>query len=101
MQSIHPKHPAQPVQATPGWKFGAVIAACLAVLTAIVLAPSSLHAQIAGTANIQGTVTDSTGAVVSGASVTLTDEATQVKRTTQSDSSGVYLFPGFPSARTT
>ena len=96
MQNTHLKHPAQRVQATSGRKFSAVIAACFAVLTALVLAPSLLHAQIAGTANIQGTVTDSTGAVVSDANITLTDEATQVKRTSKSDNSGVYLFPGVP-----
>ena len=58
--------------------------------------PALSHAQIAGTANIQGTVTDSTGAVVADASIALTDEATQVKRTTVSDGSGVYLFPCVP-----
>jgi hypothetical protein len=60
------------------------------------LIPAALHAQIAGTASLQGTVADSTGAVVAKASVTLTDEATQVKRTTVSDASGVYLFPALP-----
>src|SRR5208282_4269196 len=55
------------------------------VLTALVLAPCVMHAQIAGTANIQGTVNDSTVAVVASAGITLTDEATQVKRTTKSD----------------
>lgn len=93
MQTINVKRHARCVAATSGRKF---IAACFSALTAFVLAPSLLHAQIAGTANIQGTVTDSTGAVVSGAAVTLTDEATQVKRTSQSDSSGVYLFPALP-----
>jgi hypothetical protein len=68
----------------------------LFVLITLVLPPGSIRAQIAGTANIQGTVTDTTGAVVAGATVALTDEATQVKRTTQSDGSGVYLFPGVP-----
>ena len=56
----------------------------------------SAAAQIAGTANIQGTVTDSTGAVVPNANVTLTNIATQVKRTSKSNSAGGYLFPGIP-----
>ncbi|MGB0053165.1 MAG: carboxypeptidase regulatory-like domain-containing protein, partial [Terracidiphilus sp.] len=68
----------------------------LFILTTLALAPCGIRAQIAGTANIQGTVTDTTGAVVSGAGVTLNDEATGVKRTTKSDGSGVYLFPGVP-----
>ena len=68
----------------------------LIILTTLALAPCSMRAQIAGTANIQGTVTDTTGAVVANANVTLNDEATQVKRNTISDSSGVYLFPAVP-----
>jgi len=50
--------------------------------------------QIAGTANIQGTVSDSSGAVVPNATVTLTNQATGVKHVTQSDGSGVFVFPG-------
>ncbi|MGB6686994.1 MAG: carboxypeptidase-like regulatory domain-containing protein [Terracidiphilus sp.] len=53
-------------------------------------------AQIAGTGNIQGTVSDSTGAVMPQAAVTLIDEATRVARKTTSDSAGVYVFPGVP-----
>ncbi len=68
----------------------------LSLLAALVLAPCTMRAQIAGTANIQGTVTDSTGAVVANANVSLTDEATHVKRTTKSDGSGLYVFPGVP-----
>lgn len=51
-------------------------------------------AQIAGTANIQGLVTDPTGAAIPNATVTLTNIATQVKHTTQTSSAGLYLFPG-------
>ncbi|HVN92509.1 MAG TPA: carboxypeptidase-like regulatory domain-containing protein [Terracidiphilus sp.] len=65
-------------------------------VTAFMLAPAGLRAQIAGTGNIQGTVTDPTGAVVANASVALTEEATHVKRTTVTSSSGVYLFPSVP-----
>ena len=52
------------------------------------------NAQIAGTGNIQGTVTDSTGAVVPQASVTLTNVSTLVAHKTTSDNAGVYVFPG-------
>ncbi len=65
-------------------------------VTAFMLVPAGVLAQIAGTANIQGTVTDPSGAVVANAKVQLTGEATNVKRDTQSDGSGVYLFPGVP-----
>jgi len=40
------------------------------VLIALFLAPSAIRAQIAGTANIQGTVADSSGAVVANAGIT-------------------------------
>src|SRR6202011_2575472 len=40
-----------------------------------------------------GTVKDSSGGTVSGAAVTLTNQATNVSRTTTSDSEGGYLFP--------
>jgi hypothetical protein len=64
---------------------------CSAVL---VLFSAMASAQIAGTGNVQGTVTDSTGAVIPNASVTILNEATQVKNTTQTSSAGVYVFPG-------
>jgi hypothetical protein len=61
-----------------------------------VLLPFTCMSQIAGTGNIQGTVTDSTGAFVAKATVTLTDESTHVARTTTTDNAGVYVFPGVP-----
>ena len=60
----------------------------------LLLISSAAGGQIAGTANIQGTVTDSTGAVIPNATVTLTNEATQTTQTTKTSSAGVYLFPG-------
>jgi hypothetical protein len=63
---------------------------------AALLFAAGATAQIAGTANIQGTVTDSTGAVVPNANVTLTNVSTQVRRTSKTNSAGTYLFPGIP-----
>src|ERR1700721_2526134 len=48
------------------------------------------------TADILGTVTDSTGAVVPNADVTLTNLGTNEKRTTLSNSSGGYSFALLP-----
>lgn len=45
-------------------------------------------------ATITGTVTDSTGAAVPNATVTVTQLATGASRITQSDGSGLYNFPG-------
>lgn len=68
----------------------------LFVCAAALLSVASGNAQIAGTGNIQGTISDATGAVITHASVTLTDESTHVKRSTLSDNAGVYVFPGVP-----
>lgn len=93
MQSICIESALHHVQRTVRWRSSLVP---LFVLATLLLIPAVFHAQIAGTANLQGTVTDATGAVVGKASVALTDEATQVKRSTVSDDSGVYLFPALP-----
>lgn len=54
---------------------------------------ATANAQIAGTASIQGTVTDPSGAVVPGASITITEGATQVKHAATSGSDGLFSFP--------
>ena len=47
----------------------------------------------ASTSNVHGTVTDSTGAVVAGATVTLTNTGTNVTQKTTTNSKGFYVFP--------
>jgi hypothetical protein len=49
-----------------------------------------------GAGSISGTVQDPTGAVISGATVTVTNTANKVSQTTQSSSEGVYTFPILP-----
>jgi hypothetical protein len=71
----------------------ATVAVQACVIALLVLASCTLHAQIAGTGQIQGTVTDSSGAVVANATVTLTNQGTHVQRVKQSDKTGNYLFP--------
>jgi Carboxypeptidase regulatory-like domain len=56
------------------------------------ISPMLVRAQ-SGTSSVQGTVTDSTGAVIPGASVILTNNATGVALNATSDSSGSYSFP--------
>jgi len=57
----------------------------------LVLSSASLAwAQIAG--SLRGTVTDKTGAVVPGATVTLTSEATKFSRNVTTDAKGGYFF---------
>lgn len=60
---------------------------------AMFLAPPPTMAQVSGAGNIQGTITDSTGAVIPNASVSLIERATHVTLSTKSDASGVYAFP--------
>jgi Carboxypeptidase regulatory-like domain len=62
-------------------------------LVALVLLAGTARAQIAGTGSIQGTITDTTGAVIPNAAITLTEKATLVAHSTKSDGSGVYVFP--------
>src|SRR5579884_12530 len=47
-------------------------------------------------ARLQGTVSDATGAVIPGATVTLTNKETNKSQTVQSDPSGVYTFNALP-----
>jgi len=53
-------------------------------------------AQTAATGALQGTVTDATGAVVPGATVTLTSTTTGQVRTATTGADGVYRFPLLP-----
>ena len=73
--------------------------ACARSIFTIALAFALLSAtqtpcQIAGTGNIQGTVSDTTGAVIPNASVVLTNEATHVSRNSSTDTAAI--FSGVP-----
>ena len=67
----------------------------VASLLTILTLSTFLLAQTA-TTSLRGTVTDPKGAVVSGASVTLSDPATGFSRTTNTDSQGAYQFLELP-----
>jgi hypothetical protein len=69
------------------------IKARLISLSLFLLVASTIHAQVAGTGSIQGEVVDSTGATIPNATITLTEQSTQVSRTTVSDEKGTYTFP--------
>jgi hypothetical protein len=64
-------------------------------LALLLLFSSAAFAQLA-TADILGTVSDATGAVVPGANITLTNLGTNETRTGQSNSSGDYSFTLLP-----
>jgi hypothetical protein len=54
------------------------------------------QAQIAGTANLKGTVTDASGAVIPNADVTLTEQNTGVSHKTKSGGDGVFIYTSMP-----
>jgi hypothetical protein len=58
----------------------------------LLLLSSAAYAQIRS-ATITGVVHDATGAVVPGATVTITDQATGISNTTSTTSTGQYTFP--------
>ncbi len=60
------------------------------------LAGAIVGAQAGSTAQISGTVKDSSGGVLPGADVTATQTATGLKRSTTTDASGSYTFPNLP-----
>jgi hypothetical protein len=61
-----------------------------------VIAAQVVCGQTSTTGAIRGTLTDSTGAVISGATVTVTSKATDQVRTVKSDSSGQYTVGLLP-----
>src|SRR6267378_1446410 len=84
------------VSFSPKTQFVAMFAALLCLFA---LCPASLHAQSASATSIAGIVTDSSGAVVTGASVKLTDKATNTPRTNSTNDAGRYFFADVPSGQ--
>src|SRR5471032_3522588 len=66
----------------------------LVCLTAVWVAPNLLAQQITG--SIRGTVSDPSGAVVEGATVTARQTETGLSRTTTTDHDGAYLLLELP-----
>src|SRR5581483_10947848 len=60
----------------------------------VLLMATALFGQSAA---IQGQVTDQSGAVIPGATITVTNTATSVSQTTKTDSSGNYRVPALPA----
>src|SRR5690349_29890 len=60
------------------------------------LALFSLQGFSQSTATLRGTVTDSSGAAISGAQIVARNQATGIERTTKSDETGNYDLPALP-----
>lgn len=67
-----------------GILLGLIVGICC--LSSVVLAQSINETQL------RGTITDSSGAIVAGAKVTITDVGTNISQTTTSNSTGTYAF---------
>src|ERR1035441_5148691 len=76
----------------------------LLLLVIALMAPFCAQAQLSGKGAITGTVTDKTGAVIPGASVTATNNATKITTTTTTTGAGDFNFsnldPGIYSVST-
>jgi hypothetical protein len=73
-----------------------ITSVCVASLLSL-LAAAPVLAQTATTASMSGRVSDAQGAVLPGASVTLTDRATAQTRATLTDNDGRYAFFNLPA----
>src|SRR5580698_2354455 len=62
------------------------------VLLGMLLCPVMLVSQSINQSQLRGTITDSSGAVIQGAKVTITDVGTNISQTTTSNSTGGYAF---------
>jgi len=81
-------------------KANRVFWALVLLLAAVFLChPTGVFAQMAGTGVVIGTVTDPSGASISGATVTLTDTATNATRTGTTNDAGRYNFPNVPPGK--
>jgi hypothetical protein len=69
----------------------------LVALAFLICGASPAGAQV-GQATLTGTVEDTTGAVVTGATITLTDIANQTRKTASSDSHGFFSFASLPAS---
>ena len=63
-------------------------------ISVYLLLANSMIAQASYTAQIRGTVTDQTGALIPNATVTITNVGTNISTVAKTDSKGLYLLPG-------
>jgi hypothetical protein len=70
----------------------AFLSLCLAFVLAIAMHPLQVLAQVGATSSVSGKISDQSGLIVEGATVTLTDSATRSVRTEISNEVGRYVF---------
>ena len=77
-------------------RFRSFILECLIGLFCSLMGPLALTAQVSTTGKIAGTVTDSSGAAVPNASVSVKSPALLAPRSTHTEADGSYLFDLLP-----
>ena len=70
-------------------------------LPLLLLSAAACLAQLSTTTQVNGTITDTSGAVIAGAAVTAVNEDTQVAATAQSNGDGSYVLTGLPVGKYT
>ena len=68
--------------------------AILSLVVLVAVLTSTSLAQSSYTSQIRGVVTDASGAVVQNATITITNEGTNIASSAKSDSSGLYILTG-------
>lgn len=69
----------------------------LLLITALLLGCVSIFAQATASSTLEGTVVDKNQAVIKGASITITNKATNLERTTTTNDNGEYKFDLLPA----
>lgn len=89
---------ADPSERDTSSRLGFVVSLGLFLLLAfsLIAIPASVSAQNDSSGQISGSVTDNAGAVVPDATVTVTQPATGLKRTSTTSADGNYSFPNLP-----
>ena len=77
-------------------RFARAFLGILFLLVATFVAAPADFAQVGNSGNVTGTVTDPSGAVVAGATVTIHNPVSQYERSATTDSSGNFNFPNVP-----
>jgi outer membrane receptor protein involved in Fe transport len=71
------------------------------ILSCSLMSVSAMHAQASYTAQLRGTITDPTGAVIPNAEVTATNSSTNISSSTRSNEHGLYILTGLRPANYT
>jgi Carboxypeptidase regulatory-like domain/TonB-dependent Receptor Plug Domain len=77
-------------------RFARAFLGILFLLVATFIAVPAGFAQIGNSGSVAGTVTDPSGAVVAGATVTIHNPVSEYQRSTTTDSTGAFSFPNVP-----